>query len=172
MACVLTSDFSLPCRRSKGGVQKVYITELANTATQTIASGVVTVMTLSTGKQFFIYELPHGSSSADATVGGERAVGSRFYTHKVQIQLPKFEVALRNEVLLLAQNTVQIIVLDENGKYFLYGGVRGLEISEGMGQTGTASADLNGFNLTFTGEELDLPYEVSSSLITTLTTPA
>ena len=63
-------------------------------------------------------------------------------------------------------------LLDENGKYFLYGGGRGLEISEGVGQTGTASADLNGFNLTFTGEELDLPYEVSSSLITTLTTPA
>jgi hypothetical protein len=172
MACILTSDFTLPCRRSKGGVQKVYITELDNTVTLTVASGVATVFTLDSGKQFFEYNLTMGGSSATATIGGDRAVGSRFYTHSVQIQLPKFETAIRNEILVLGQVTVQIIVLDENGKYFLYGGYRGLEISEGTGQTGTASADLNGFNITFTGDELDLPLEVNSTLIAALTTPA
>lgn len=172
MACILSSDFTLPCRRSKGGVQKVYITELSNTATLTVVSGVATTFTLDQNTQFFEYNLTMGGSSATATIGGDRAVGSRFYTHAVQIQLPKFETAIRNEILVLGQVTVQIIVLDENGKYFLYGGYRGLEISEGTGQTGTASADLNGFNITFTGDELDLPIEVDSTLIATLTAPA
>lgn len=172
MACVLTTDIAIPCRRSKGGIKKIYVTELANTATQTIASGEVTVFTLASGKQFFEYDLREGSSTADATIGGERAVGSRFYTHRVQIQLSQLDVTLRNEMLLLAQNIVQVIVLDQNGNYWLYGGVTGLEISEGLGQHGTASADLNGFNLTLTGDELDLPYAVDSTLIATLTEPA
>lgn len=176
MSCVLSSDFTLPCRRSKGGVQKVYITETANIATYTTASGVITALTLDSGKQFFEYNLGMGGSSAQAVIGGDRAAQSRFYTHTVQIQLPKFETALRNEILVLGQVNVVIIVLDENGKYFLYGAsasdYRGLEISEGTGQTGTASADLNGFNITFTGDELDLPVEVPSNLIATLTAPA
>jgi hypothetical protein len=75
-------------------------------------------------------------------------------------------------VLVLGQVTTQIIVLDENGNYFLYGGYRGLEISEGTGQTGTASADLNGFNITFTGDELDLPVAIPSNLIAALIVPA
>lgn len=172
MSCVLSSDFTLPCRRNKGGVQKVYITELANTATLTVASGAATTFTLDSGKQFFEYNLGMGGSSAQAVIGGDRAVQSRFYTHTVQIKLPKFETAIRNEVLVLGQVNVQIIVLDENGVYMLYGGYRGLEISEGTGQTGTASTDLNGFNITFTGDELDLPIEIPSNLIATLTSPA
>lgn len=172
MSCVLSSDFTLPCRRNKGGVQKVYITELANTATLTVASGAATTFTLASGKQFFEYNLGMGGSSAQAVIGGDRAVQSRFYTHTVNIQLPKFETAIRNEVLVLGQVTTQIIVLDENGTYMLYGGYRGLEISEGTGQTGTASADLNGFNITFTGDELDLPVEIPSNLIAALIVPA
>jgi len=172
MSCVLSADFTLPCRRNKGGVQKVYITELANTNTLTVASGVATTYTLDTGKQYFIYELGMGGSSAQAVVGGDRAVQSRFYTHTVQIQLPQFATAIRNEINVLGQVTVQIIVLDENGTYMLYGGYRGLEMSEGTGQTGTGSADLNGFNITFTGDELDLPVEIPSNLIATLTAPA
>lgn len=179
MACILTSDFALPCRRSKGGVQKVYITELANTDTLTVASGVATTFTLSTGKEFFEYNLTMGGSSATATWGGDRAAGSSFYTHQVQIQLPQFETAIRNEIMLLGQNTLQMIVKDENGKYFLYGGysdsaanARGLQLSEGTGQTGTASADLNGFNLTFTGDEIELPIEIPSTLIAALIAPA
>lgn len=169
MSCILSSDFTLPCRRSMGGVQKVYITELANTDTLTVASGVATTFSLTAGKKFFTYNLTMGGSSATATIGGDRAVGSRFYTHSVAIQLPKFETAIRNEITVLGQVTSQIIVLDSNGKYYLYGGYRGLEISEGTGQTGTASADLSGFNITFSGDELDLPIEIPSAMIATLT---
>jgi len=169
MACILSSDFTLPCRRSMGGVQKVYITELENTSTLTVASGVATVFSLTGSKRFFTYNLTMGGSSASATIGGDRAVGSRFYTHSVSIQLPKFETAIRNEILVLGQVTSQIIVLDSNGKYFLYGGYRGVEISEGSGQTGTASADLSGFTITFSGDELDLPIEIPSAMIATLT---
>lgn len=179
MACVLTTDIAKPCRRAMGGVRKIYVTELSNEDTFTVASGVVTAFTLTTGKQFFEYELPMGSSNASFTIAGERAVGSRFYTHTVQIQLPTMETTKRNEIQLLAQNSVMIIALDQNGKYFLYGHnstsgatSNGLEISEGTGQTGTVSADLNGFNITFTSDEIDAPVEVTSSLITSLTTPA
>lgn len=179
MACVLTSDFSMACRKAVGGVKKVYITELANESTFTVASGVVTTFTLSTGKQFFEYELPQNSANATSPINGDRAVGSRFYTHTVNIKLPYMDTATRNEILLLAKNTVMIIVLDQNGKYWLYGHNEtsaatsmGLEITEGTGQTGTASGDMNGFDLTFTGDVNCPPIEVTGSLLTTLTSPA
>ena len=70
MSCALTSGFTLPCRDGVGGVKTIYITELANFASATIASGVVTALTLDTGKKFWTYEL------TEETRGGNRKSNS------------------------------------------------------------------------------------------------
>lgn len=168
MSCLLSVDLSLDCRSSKGGIKRVLI---ANTSsfTYSVSSGVATITKVS-GRRFFEYHLTLGSSSASSPFAGDRAVGGRFYTPTVTIQIPKQDVTKRNEIKVLAAANVGIIVEDENGNYFLYGASRGLEVSEGDAPTGTAGADLNGYTLTFTGEELDLPYSVSSAAISGLLT--
>ena len=57
MSCALTTGFTLDCRNSNGGIEAVYFTEIANKETLTSASGLINSFTLSTGKQFFKYEL-------------------------------------------------------------------------------------------------------------------
>ena len=165
MDCILSTAIALPCRGSKGGVQLVYVAEFdAVVRPLSIVSGVAT-LTMEATKKFFTYSLRQGAGEAMSTIGGERAIGGRFYTHSVAFRLEKFEVVKRNELSALAAARVVIIVVDENDKAFVYGLERGLEVSEGTAQTGTASADQNGFAFTLTSEEPAQPYSIDPTTI-------
>ena len=81
------------------------------------------------------------------------------------------QAATRNEIALLGQIRLVAVVEDRNGKYWYYGKENGLMREGGNGGTGTAMGDRNGYELIFTGDEKDMAFEVSSSVITTLETP-
>ena len=166
MACVLTTGFVLDCRRSIGGVNEVYFTELSNKSTLTEASGSVSAITLTGATKFYKYELWKNGSEAKAENQGDIASGSGFLKHSVSIQLDRFEVAKRNEIRLLAQKPLMCIVKDANGIFSLYGAYRGLDLETGVGQTGKAAADMNGFTLTFSGDELDYPLTMTQAQVT------
>jgi hypothetical protein len=71
----------------------------------------------------------------------------------------------RNEILLLAQNTLVAVVGDNNGKYWYLGKVSGINMSAGNGATGTANGDRSGYTLTFSASEKQLSPEVASGII-------
>ena len=77
---------------------------------------------------------------------------------------------MRNEILLLAKNTLVAVVEDQNGTYWYLGRFNGLDITTGTASSGLAQADRNGYQLTFTGGEKELAPTVSSAVIATLTT--
>ena len=172
MACNLTSGYSLDCADSVGGIKKIYVTELANKNTLTAASGVITAFTLSTGKQFWTYELQKETSNLVENITRNEANGTTFYEQVLQFTIRKMAASLRNEIKLLAQNRVMIIVLDRNGKYWLLGENNGAEMTNSTAATGTAMGDFNGYTLNFRGTEEAPAQEVSSGLIATLTSPA
>ena len=69
------------------------------------------------------------------------------------------------EVKVLAQNQDLKIVIETNngsddsvGKFFLAGQSNGMTLTGGSGATGLAYGDLNGYSLTFGGQE---PYPAS-----------
>lgn len=172
MACALTTGFTLDCRNSNGGIEAVYFTEIANKATLTSASGAISAFTLTTGKQFFKYELRKKTGLLEQNIQINNENGTVFYEQTLTIKLDKMETAKRNEILLLARTNLMAIVKDNNGKYWLVGETRGTLLSSGKGGTGTAFGDMNGFELTFVGEEPELAKEVAAGLMTTLTAPA
>lgn len=172
MSCVLTSGFSLDCRDSVGGIKTLYVTELANKATLTAASGVVTAFTLSTGKQFFTYSLEKETASITENVPDGIANGTLHYEQQVTFTLNKLSASSRNELRLLAQNQLMVIALDRNGKYWLLGQNNGLELQTLAAASGTAMGDRNGYTITLVGKEETPMQEVSSGLISTLTSPA
>ena len=167
MSCILTTGFTLDCRSSMGGIQKIYVAELSGIGTPSVSSGIATI-TMVGGKKFYSYEVPMNGGSATSVPSGDRALGGRFYAQNVTMNLPKFEITKRNELMALAAQTVAVIVLDSNGEYFLFGAQRGLQIAEGGYQTGTASADLSGYVITLTGEEAQDVYKIESSAIAAL----
>jgi len=169
MSCALTTGFTLDCRNSNGGIEAVYFTELAKKGTVTTTSGVITAFTLTSGN-FFKYELRKKTSQFEQNIQVSNESGTVYYEQNLTIKLDKLETTRRNEILLLAQNSLLAIIKDNNGKYWLMGETRGATLSSGKGSTGTSYSDLSGFELSFQAEEPELAKEIDPALIVDLTT--
>ena len=170
MACLLSTGFTLDCRDSIGGVDEIYIGELEylNTSTFAVSAGAVTTMAMTGGKKFYKYELRRNTAEAKADNAGEVTAGSGYIMHSVEMSLDKFDVAKRNEIRVLAQKPLIFIVKDKNDLFSVYGAYNGLDLTTGTAGTGKAASDLNGFTLTYTGEERTYPLGVSQAIVTTL----
>lgn len=164
MTCILTQGFAKDCRDSIGGLKTVYVANLQSIDSITEANGEVTAITMDGGANFYKYELRRNTSTFTEEIETDDANGTAFFGQELTIQLTKLEAAKRNEILLLAHADVVAIVEDRNGKHWFAGKTNGLTLG-GSATTGTAMADTNGYELTFTGEEAEPAPEVSGSII-------
>lgn len=171
MSCALTQGYTLDCRDSLGGIVEVYFTEAANVTATTEASGVITALTKATGKRFWKYALVKDTSMFNQTITASVANGTVFYTQELQIILNKLQTNTRNEILLLAQNSLVAVVKDSNGNYWYLGKTRGIDLTAGSAATGTAQGDRSGFTLTFSGAEPAMAPSVNSTVYSALETP-
>ena len=171
MACALTQGYTLDCRDSLGGIVEVYFTEAANVTATTEASGVITALTKAAGKRFWKYALVKDTSMFNQTITASVANGTVFYTQELQIILNKLQTNTRNEILLLAQNSLVAVVKDSNGIYWYLGKTRGIDLTAGSAATGTAQGDRSGFTLTFSGAEPAMAPSVTSVVALALETP-
>jgi hypothetical protein len=170
MPCALTSGYSLDCKDSSGGIVEIYFMEKANATTISEASGVVTGITKATGKRFYKYELPKETGSLTETINGNVQNGTVFYSSELKLIINKLTTAVRNEIKLLAQNTLLAVAKDNNGKYWLVGKANGVDLTTGTSGTGTAFGDRSGYDLTFAGSEPEPMIEVNSATAATLQT--
>jgi hypothetical protein len=171
MACALTQGYALDCRDSLGGIVEVYFTEAANVTTTTQASGVITDLTKAAGKRFWKYALVKDTSMFNQTMTASVANGTVFYGQELQIILNKLQTNTRNELLLLAQNSLVAVAKDSNGIYWYLGKTRGIDMTANEASTGTAQGDRSGFTLTFSGSEPELAPSVTSTVYNALETP-
>jgi hypothetical protein len=171
MACALTQGYSLDCRDSLGGIVEVYFTEAANVTATTEASGVITALTKAAGKRFWKYALVKDTSMFNQTMTASVANGTVFYGQELQIILNKPQTNTRNELLLLAQNSLVAVAKDSNGIYWYLGKTRGIDMTANAASTGTAQGDRSGFTLTFTGSEPALAPSVLGTVASALETP-
>lgn len=170
MACALTSDYSFGCDTGVGGVKECYIIELENISSYTESSGTLTAITKVSGKVFRKYALVLETASFEEDVTGNRQNGTLFYGQKGTIIINKQNVAVRNEILLLAKNRCVVVVKDNNDSWVLYGREYGLMLQTGTATSGTAWGDRNGYTLNFTGAEKELAPFVSTPAAATLQT--
>ena len=168
MACSLTSGYVLDCKDSLGGIVDVMFMASGDLTSYTEASGVVTAITKGAGKKFFKYALVKGTSSLTEYINASVENGTIFYQQELTMIINKLQVAVRNELLLLAKNLLVAIVHDSNDAYWIIGLKNGIDITAGNAGTGTAQGDRSGYTLTFTGKEPALAQQVSSSIIVAL----
>lgn len=169
--CALTSDYSFGCDVGIGGTKEVYLIELENISSYTESSGTLTAITKATGKIFRKYQLVLETAAFEEDIVGSRQNGTLFYSQKGTIIINKQNVAVRNEILLLAKNRLAMVIKDNNLTYRLLGREFGLMLQTGTASTGTAWGDRNGYTLNFTGNELELAPFVLDAVIATLQTP-
>lgn len=170
MPCALTSGYVLDCKDSLGGIVEVMFIAKGDLSSYTEASGVVTAITKAAGKRFYKYELVKGTSSFVENINASVENGTVFYQQELTMIINKLQVAVRNELLLLAKNYLVAIVKDNNANYWILGIQNGIDITAGNSGTGTAQGDRSGYTLTFTGKEPALAQQVSSGIVAALLT--
>ena len=169
MACALTSNYTLDCRDSVGGLVEIYFIEEGNVESITEASGVVTAITKASGKVFRKYEQDQDTAFFVENLNSNVQNGSQFYQQELTMVCNKMQTATRNELLLLNKNRLIAVAKDANGAYWLLGKTRFLHATAGNSGSGTASGDRNGYTFTYTALEPSLAPSVDSTIIARLT---
>lgn len=171
MACALTQGYSLDCRDSAGGVKSVYFIEFDNVSGITSSAGTVSAISKANAGRFYKYNLQRATASFEEAYNDSAENGTSFHVQTLSIVLNKMQAATSQEIKLLAQNRLLAVVETNAGKYWLLGETNGLQRNGGRAGSGTAFADRNGYELTFTTEQVEPAKEVSSGIISGLTTP-
>ena len=173
MACPLTQGYSfLGCKGGAGGIKRVLLSEFANKNTQTIVAGVITAITLDTGTQFREYLLDKEMGFFSDNGAWTKASGVKSYAPMVDFTIKGLTTAVRQEMDLVAQNTLLIIVESKAGVYYMFGYDSGMDLMTWGVESGTGLIDFNGMKMHFEGQEITPIYEVSSGLIASLLVPA
>ena len=166
--CDVTAGFTLGCRDNTGGIRNLYI---LSGSISSVSGSTGYITSISGSGVFYKYELFRQTSDYSEAITSTPENGTVFYEQTANAVFFKLKSATRNQVSVLAKNPNLKVIVETNngstdgiGKFFLLGQENGVQLLSGTGQTGTAFGDLNGYNLTFTGQEPEPASEVSASL--------
>jgi hypothetical protein len=151
MSCDLTLGRVEPCKDSIGGIKAVYF---INYGDATITSDVTddTLIDDLGAISVYKYELK-GTNQFDQNITSSRENGTTYFEQVLGMMLKKQDSTTSKEVKIMAYGRPQIVIHYRNGDAVLAGEQEGCEVTGGSIVSGTAQADLNGYNLTFTGTE-------------------
>lgn len=161
----ILQGYSAQCGDAQGGVQKFYITEHENIASFTEASGVLTNLTMVSGKKFWEYEQEIELAHGEEAVTVSRQTGTTFVDQTFTAVLHKRSASLSYALRALAHQNVAIISVEQTGTMFLYGKKNGMRLETGTSATGTAMGDRNGYELVFKGKEPIAAPTVSTDIL-------
>jgi len=171
--CDITSGFTLGCRDNVGGITNLYILSGSIDTVNTASEGVINGITGS--GEFFKYELFRQTSDFSEAITAAPENGTVYYEQTANAVFFKLQSSTRNQIKVLAQNPNLKVIVETNngtvdgvGQYWLLGQDRGMQLLSGTGASGTAFGDLNGYNLTFTGQEPNPASEILSPLSASL----
>ena len=103
-----------------------------------------------------------------STMTTDEAAGTMSVQTDLALQFSKMETAKRLEIMAMCMDSLKGIVLDSNGKYWLLGYDYPITASAATGNTGTAFADFNGYNITLTDNSREFPFEIPAAVMATL----
>lgn len=170
MSCLYTDGFSLSdyCLDNLGGIKTFFIGNFSGSSTYEYdATGIITGGTDS--PTFYTVEQRRETGMFDYEHALNIQNGTNVYTHRAAMTFHKYQASIRDLVYVMAQTETSIIVLDQNGKYFLLGEENGMNAMTSNGGSGTAFEDLAGVQINFEGKEPTPPREMSSTFFGTLT---
>lgn len=169
MACQITQGFELGCRDNTGGIRRVHIFATgSDDISYTFSTGAISE--ISGSGNVFTYAQVKQTANFTETINSSIENGTIFYQQDLNLQFHRMSGSLQNQLSILGQNPAVTVILETqngatngSGRFFVLGQYNGLTLSAGTGQTGTAYGDLNGYTLTFSGQEPFPANEVSVS---------
>ena len=181
MSCDISHGRIEPCKDAVGGLKNLYILnyglydETDITYDTTVGyEDQITAITLPALSSIYKFELK-GTNSFEQTITSSRENGTTFFEQVLTVTLKKQDAITHKQIKLLSYGRPNIIVENNNGQYFIAGLLRGMDVTAGTISNGTALGDMNGYSLTFTGQEVTpanfLDAATEAQLVTLLNTP-
>lgn len=169
MACksFALSGIAMGCKNLLGGLKEVYIIKSADVTgveLNTEKSQIATIET-ATDAKFKTYKFRKNTASMTSTASSDDTIGNFSVTTELNLQFSKLETSKRLEIMALCLEDVAVVALDWNGKYWYLGHEFPVTATAATAQTGTASTDLNGYNITLTDTASEFPFEVPAEVI-------
>lgn len=155
MSCDIANGVAEPCKSAVGGLDAIYIINYGDyTATDITYNGTNTdqIDDINSVSNLYKFELK-GANSFEQTITSNRDNGTTFVEQTLTVNLKQQSAAKHKLVKLLAYGRPHIIVRTRAGQYFLAGLERGMDLTTGVISNGTAMGDMNGYTLTFVGQE-------------------
>ena len=167
MSCtILAKGRNLPCIKSVGGIKSIILADFGTLGNLSVTGAEVTA--ISTTPAAYKYLVKPGSSVMEETITASAENGTVYYDQNVNIQLQKLDKETQAELQDVAKGNPHVFVEDFNSNYFLVGAYNGADVSAGTISTGTALADLSGYTLTFTAQEVLPAFFCASAVISAL----
>lgn len=155
MSCNITKGFTLGCVEGIGGVKEVLIANFSDFETGIVldgTTGAIEDLPLATIYRYVPYR---NSASYTETPQKNLETGTLFFEQKVSWNFGKLTQEKRNEFLNLAKAKVIIFVRTNDDTILCIGKGSGAELTSGTVQSGQQKADLMGYTVEFTAEELE-----------------
>ena len=166
MSCSFTlNGIQKDCKHNIGGVSKVWIAPYTAGAATVDTNKISAISNIAAFKG---YEFSKNTASMTSTLNKDLTNGTSYVSTEIILQFNRMETEKRIEVEALSTGDLQIIVRDSNGIYWFLGFDAPVEASAGTAQTGVAKSDGNFYNITFTDESFEYPYEILDTVLTEL----
>jgi hypothetical protein len=154
MACELTTGFTLGCLEGIGGVREVLIAnfdDFTSGITFDAVTGEVDGLPTAT---LYRYVPFRNSGSYIETVNKNLETGTLYFSQEVGWTFGKLNQDMRNEFLNVAKAKMIVFVRTNDDQILMIGSGEGSQLTAGTVQSGQQKADLMGYQVTTTAEEL------------------
>ena len=166
MSCTQTlAGLAKDCYANRGGIVEALVANYDDVVSFTLTSGVITGITMDTGKKFKSYIFAKNTGSLTSTYTIDAASGVKYVTSQLLLQFNRMNTTARVELTALSLADLRVIVKDANGLYWFLGYDEPVNASAGDGQTGTARSDANRYTITLEDTSAEMPMEVDDSII-------
>jgi hypothetical protein len=154
MACELTTGFTLGCLEGIGGVREVLIAnfdDFTSGITFDAVTGEVDGLPTAT---IYRYVPFRNSGSYIETVNKNLESGTLYFSQEVGWTFGKLNQDMRNEFLNVAKAKMIVFIRTNDDQILMVGSGEGSQLTTGTVQSGQQKADLMGYQVTTTAEEL------------------
>jgi hypothetical protein len=155
MSCDIANGVAEPCKSSVGGLDAIYLINYGDYSTSDLTYDVTNtdmINDVNSVSNMYKFELK-GANSFEQTITSNRDNGTTYVEQTLTVTLKQQSAAKHKLIKLLAYGRPHVVVRTRANQYFLAGLERGLDLTTGVVSNGTAMGDLNGYTLTFVGQE-------------------
>lgn len=154
--CTLSSGYELAgcAKNNVGGLAKIYLGNFEDANDTIIYDDITGTYTgVTTGCTWYTFDTVKATSNFTESITANPQNGTLAFVPTITMVINKLETANRNLIHMLALSLVVAVALDNNGRYWVIGGDKGLDVTAVEMGSGTELGDRNGATITLAGGE-------------------